>query len=208
MLGWMFPKAVDFLELFEAGADNVLEGAKAFRSLVGDFRDVELKVQKIKSIEHEGDRITHEAVEQLNKTFITPIDREDIHSLISKLDDILDLIDAAAQRIVVYRIEQPTPELVAISEQLLKPIETIKMALLLLDNMKNSRQILAHCHDINKLENDADDLHRVAIRNLFDNEKDPIELLKLKEIYEFLEQATDRCEDVANIIEGVVIKNS
>jgi len=175
---------------------------------VSDYRDVELKVQKIKSLEHDGDRITHETLETLNKTFITPIDREDIHSLISKIDDILDLIDAAAHRLVIYRIDKPSPELIAISAQLIKPIEAIKGALLLLDNMKNAKQILDYCVEVNRLENEADSLHRVAIGNLFDNEKDPIRLLKFKEIYENLEEATDRCEDVANIIESVVIKNS
>ncbi len=208
MLKLLFPKEVDFLEYFERGTDKVLEGAKAFHELVSDFRDVELKVQKIKSIEHDGDRITHETLDTLNKTFITPIDREDIHSLISKIDDILDLIDAAAHRLVIYRIDKPSPELIAIAAQLIKPVETIKEALRLLDDMKNSKKILEYCVEINRLENEADALHRIAIGNLFDNEKDPIRLMKFKEIYENLEEATDRCEDVANIIESVVIKNS
>jgi predicted phosphate transport protein (TIGR00153 family) len=208
MLGRFFPKPVAFLDLFEAAADNVLDGARLFHALVSDFRDVELKTTKIKSLESQGDRITHEAIDRLNKTFITPIDREDIHELITKLDDILDLIDAAAHRLVLYRIEAPTAELVAISEQLIEPIERIKRALLHMDNMKNARAILAECHEINRLEGEADELHRIAISKLFDDEKDPIQILKWKEIYENLEEATDRCEDVGNIIEGVVIKNT
>ena len=208
MLERFFPKPVNFLDLFEAAADNVLEGARLFHALVADFRDVELKTRKIKSVETEGDRITKDAIDRLNKTFITPIDREDIHALVSKLDDILDLIDAAAHRLVLYRIEAPTPELVAISEQLIRPIETIKRALLHMDRMKKPRAILADCEEINRLENEADELHRLAISTLFDKEKDPIRIMKWKEIYENLEEATDRCEDVANIIEGVVIKNS
>jgi predicted phosphate transport protein (TIGR00153 family) len=208
MLGRLFPKPVGFLDLFGAAADNVLEAAKQFHALVADFRDVEIRTRKIKSLEHDGDRITHEAVDRLNKTFITPIDREDIYALITKLDDILDLIDAAAHRLVIYRIERPTAELVAIAEQLIRPVEGIKRALLLLDNMKHSRQIVAECAEVTRLEHEADELHRVAIGTLFDNERDPIQILKWKEIYENLEEATDRCEDVANVIEGVVIKNS
>jgi predicted phosphate transport protein (TIGR00153 family) len=165
-------------------------------------------VQQIKALENDGDRITHETIDALNKTFITPIDREDIHALITTLDDVLDLIDAAAHRLMLYRITRPTPELVAIAVQLVKPVETIKEALLLLDNMKNARKILDLCVEVNRLENEADSLHRIAIGNLFDHEKDPISVMKLKEIYENLEHATDRCEDVANVIEGIVIKNS
>jgi predicted phosphate transport protein (TIGR00153 family) len=208
MFGRFFPKPIDFLDLFEKAADNVLEGARLFHALVSDFRDVELKTRKIKSVETQGDRITHDAIDRLNKTFITPIDREDIHALVSRLDDILDLIDAAAQRLVLYRIQSPTPELVALSEQLIRPVETIKRALLHLDKSKNGQKVLADCQEIDRLEAEADELHRLAISTLFDKEKDPIQILKWKEIYEDLEDATDRCQDVANIIEGVVIKNS
>jgi uncharacterized protein len=208
MFGRFFPKPIDFLDLFEKAADNVLEGARLFHELVADFRDVELKTRKIKSVETQGDRITHDAIDRLNKTFITPIDREDIHALVSRLDDVLDLIDAAAQRLVLYRIQSPTPELVAISEQLIRPVETIKRALLHLDKSKNGQKVLADCEEIDRLEAEADELHRLAISTLFDKEKDPIQILKWKEIYEDLEEATDRCQDVANIIEGVVIKNS
>ena len=208
MFGRFFPKPIDFLDLFEKAADNVLEGARLFHALVSDFRDVELKTRKIKSVETQGDRITHDAIDRLNKTFITPIDREDIHALVSRLDDVLDLIDAAAQRLVLYRIQSPTPELVALSEQLIRPVETIKRALLHLDKSKNGQKVLADCQEIDRLEAEADELHRLAISTLFDKEKDPIQILKWKEIYEDLEDATDRCQDVANIIEGVVIKNS
>lgn len=203
-----FPRTVDFLDHFEKAADNALEGARAFYDLISDYRDLDRKVARIKAIEHEGDRITHETLDTLNKTFITPIDREDIYALISKLDDILDQIDAAAHRLVGYKIDAPTQDLVGIAKQLTRPLESIKAALLLLDNMKNARAILDLCVEINRLENEADVLHRVAISNLFDNEKDPIRVIKLKEVYENLEDATDCCEDVANIIEAVVIKNS
>jgi predicted phosphate transport protein (TIGR00153 family) len=208
MLRFLFPKQVDFLQYFDRGCDKVLEGAVLLHETVSSWKDVELKVQKIKAVEHDGDRITHETIETLNKTFITPIDREDIYALITKIDDILDLIDAAASRFVLYRIDRPTPELVTMCEQLIKPIKEIREALLLLDDMKNAKKILMHCVEVNRLENEADDLRRLAVGNLFENEKDPIRLMKLKEIYETLEEATDRCEDVANVIESVVIKNS
>ncbi len=205
---FFMPSQVHFLTYFERAADNVLDGARAFQDLIADYTNVQAKVARVKACEHEGDRITHETMDALNKTFITPIDREDIHALISKLDDILDFIDAAAHRMLGYRIEAPTPELVKISAQLIKPIEAIKSALLLLDNMRHQKRILDLCVEINRLENEADVLHREAIMHLFDEEKDPIRVIKMKEIYEGLENATDACEDVADIIQTVVIKYS
>ena len=208
MLRWMFPRQPVFQEHFEKAVGVVLAGANAFHALVSDYRDVDLKVRQIRSLEHDGDRVTHETIDLLNKSFITPIDREDIHELISKLDDVLDLIDAAANRMVLYRVGATTPELVAIAAQLVKPVEAMKAALGLLHSMKNARRVLDICVEIKRLEEEADSLHRIAIVNLFEKERDPIQVLKLKEIYEILEHASDRCEDVANVIEGIVIKNS
>jgi predicted phosphate transport protein (TIGR00153 family) len=202
------PSQVDFLAFFERSADNVLEGAKAFNVMVADYRDLDAKVARIKELETKGDHITHETLQALNKTFITPIDREDIHQLSSKLDDILDLIDAAAHRLVGYRIAEATPDLVLHAEMLIKPIETIKTALLLLDNMRHQERIIDLCRQVRQLEHDADVIHHTAITRLFDEEKDPIRIMKLKEIYENLEEATDRCEDVADVIESVILKNS
>ena len=202
------PSQVNFLEYFERSADNVLEGAVAFNAMVADYRDLETKVARIKELETKGDGITHDTLEALNKTFITPIDREDIHALISTLDDILDLIDAAAHRLLGYRIVEATPDLVIHAELLIKPIETIKTALLLLDNMRHQERILGLCREVRQLEHEADVAHHGAITRLFDHEKDPIRVIKLKEIYENLEEATDRCEDVADIIESVILKNS
>ena len=208
MLNWMFPRQPIFQEHFERASEVVLAGARSLHELMSDYRDVELKARSIKSLENDGDRITHDTIDALNKTFITPIDREDIHALISKLDDVLDLVDAAAHRLVIYKVDAPTPELIAIAAQLVKPVEAIKAALRLLHNMKNARKVLELCVEINRLEEEADALHRIAIVNLFDNERDPVRIMKLKEIYEILEHATDRCEDVANVIEAIVIKNS
>ena len=202
------PSQVNFLEYFERSADNVLEGAVAFNAMVADYRDLEAKVARIKDLETKGDGITHDTLDALNRTFITPIDREDIHALISTLDDILDLIDAAAHRLLGYRIVEATPDLVVHAELLIKPIETIKAALLLLDNMRHQERILSLCREVRRLEHEADVAHHGAITRLFDHEKDPIRVIKLKEIYENLEEATDRCEDVADIIESVILKNS
>jgi hypothetical protein len=202
------PSQVNFLEFFERAADNVLEGAKALQEMIADYRDLDAKVEKIKTIENAGDRITRDTLEALNKTFITPIDREDIHAIISKLDDILDLIDAAAHRLIGYRIKAPTPDLVLISDQLIKPIEILKSALLLLDNMRHHTRIIDLCREVHRLEHEADVLHHNAITRLFDEEKDPIQILKMKEIYENLEEATDCCEDVVDVIESVILKNS
>lgn len=202
------PSQVNFLEFFERAADNVLDGAQAFNVMVADYRDLDEKVARIKAIENNGDRITHETLEALNRTFITPIDREDIHAIISKLDDILDLIDAAAHRLLGYRIEAPTPDLVLHAQMLIKPIETIKSALLLLDNMRHHTRIIALCGDVHRLEHEADVVHHAAITRLFEEEKDPIRIMKLKEIYENLEEATDCAEDVVDVIESVILKNS
>jgi predicted phosphate transport protein (TIGR00153 family) len=202
------PSQVNFLEYFERAADNVLAGAQAFKAMIADYTDLDAKVARIKEIENDGDRVTHDTLEALNKTFITPIDREDIHAIISKLDDILDLIDAAAHRLIGYRIKSPTPDLVLISDQLIKPIEIIKSALLLLDNMRHHTRIIDLCREVHRLEHEADVLHHNAITRLFDEEKDPIQILKLKEIYENLEEATDCCEDVVDVIESVILKNS
>lgn len=202
------PSQVDFQKFFERSADNVLAGAQAFNAMVDDYTDLEAKVARIKELETTGDGITHETLDALNRTFITPIDREDIHALSSKLDDILDLIDAAAHRLLGYRIAETTPDLVQHARMLIKPIETIKAALLLLDNMKHQERILGLCREIRRLEHEADVIHHGAITRLFDHEKDPIRIMKLKEIYENLEEATDRCEDVADVIESVILKNS
>lgn len=202
------PSQVDFLEYFERAADNVLEGAQAFKAMVADYTDLDAKVARIKEIEKNGDRITHDTLEALNKTFITPIDREDIHAIISNLDDILDLIDAAAHRLIGYRITETTPDLIAHADQLIAPIETIKAALLLLGNMKHSEKVIELCREVHRLEHEADVVHHAAITRLFDNEKDPIRIMKLKEIYENLEESTDCCEDVVDVIESVILKNS
>jgi uncharacterized protein len=204
----LFPKGREFYELFTRSAGQVMAAANALDELVNNFVDVPAKVARIKDIEHACDKITHECFERLNKTFITPLDREDIHALITSLDDVCDAIDATAIRLQLYRVDKPTPMLKDMAALLVRCTKTVHDAVVRLDEIKNPEQILAECVQINKLENEGDQLLRKAVGDLFDTEKDAISLIKWKEIYELLEQATDRCEDMANAIETVVLKNA
>ena len=204
----LFPKSQRFFDMFERAANNVLEGAKLLDDFFANHADWSVKVKRIEDAEHAGDQITHDTMEILNKTFITPIDREDIHALISTMDDILDLIYGTANRMVYYKVPPPTADMKKVVQILVRAVEEVAKAVLRLRNMKKPEMILAQCIQINSLENEADETLRRAISNLFDREKDPIKLIKEKEILEMLESATDRCEDVANVIEGIVLKNA
>ncbi|OGQ08211.1 MAG: hypothetical protein A3G32_08705 [Deltaproteobacteria bacterium RIFCSPLOWO2_12_FULL_40_28] len=203
----LFPKSQQFFDFFEKAANNALIGAKLLDDFFSDPSTWATQVKKIEDVEHEGDRITHDTIEMLNKTFITPLDREDIHGLISEIDDILDLIYGTANRMVYYKVPAPNADMKAVVKILVQAVEEVAKAVLRLRNMKKPEMILAQCIEINRLENEADEALRFAISNLFEREKDPIKLIKEKEILEMLESATDRCEDVANVIEGIVLKN-
>lgn len=204
----LFPREENFLPQFVRAAEIILEAARALDQLAADFTDVELKVARIKHLEHEGDQVAHQTFALLSRTWITPIDREDIHALVKALDDVLDFMDAAANRFVLYKIPAARPGLKQATEILVQSADAIRRAVGFLGDLKNSPQILELCVEINRLENEADSLNRISIGRLFDSEKDPITLLKWKEIYEVLEEATDRCEDVANVLEQIVLKSS
>ena len=204
----LLPKEENFLKQFNRTTDIILEAAIALDSLAANYSDVEVKVARIKHLEHEGDQVTHETFALLSRTWITPIDREDIHDLTKALDDILDLIDAGAARFVLFKIPGPTPELKAMTELIVQSARAIQRAMPLLQDLKNSTAIIAACVEINRLENEADALNRMAIGRLFENAKDPFVLMKWKEIYEVPEAATDACEDVANVLEQIVLKSS
>jgi predicted phosphate transport protein (TIGR00153 family) len=204
----LFPSEEKFLPQFSRAAEILVEAARALDALAGDFHDLEIKVQRIKHLEHEGDEVTHQTFAALGRTWITPIDREDIHTLASSLDDVLDDIDAASARLVMFRIEAPTPEMKSATELILQSALAIQRAVQLLGDMKNSPRIMESCIEVKRLESEADALNRIALQRLFEGEKDPIRLLKWKEIYETLEMATDRCEDVANVLEQIVLKAS
>ncbi len=201
------PKEEKFFDMFEQSTLNVLKGGRLFLELIKDSSNLEEKVRAIKDVEHEGDRITHETVERLNRTFVTPIDREDIHSLINRIDDVIDLIETSAEKILLYKITEFDQETLSLTELLVKSIEELVDATLHLKNLKKPKKIISHCIEINRLENKADEVYRKALSSLFNNVTDPIKIIKWKDIYGDLEMAIDKCEDVANILEGVVLKN-
>jgi predicted phosphate transport protein (TIGR00153 family) len=176
--------------------------------LMTNFDDLEQRVHAIEVIEKEADKVTHATINMLHKCFITPIDRDDIHKLITRMDDILDLMEDAGQTVSLYDLKEVTPEAKRLAELVLACVERVRDAVALLHNMKNSRQILLICEEIDRLESDADHVMRAAMSKLFRDEPDVRNLIKLKAIYELLETVTDRCEDVANIIEGIIVENA
>ena len=208
MFGRFLPRDVSFFDFFAQHAALTVEGAKEFLSLVQTGANVATKARRIKEIEHEADVVTHRCVEALHKTFITPIERGDIYRLISRMDDIMDYVEAAAERIALYELTTMTPEVVDLADVLVRACTQMAAALQGLRNMKNAEPILKACLDINRHENDADQILRNGLARLFREEKDPVAIIKWKEIWENLENATDRCEDVANTIEGVVLENA
>ena len=201
----LIPRDNTFFEMFAQMSNNLMNGARAMVELFTDYKEVDFKIAELRRIERIGDEMTHNVFTKLNQTFITPFDREDIHELASSLDDVLDFLNAAGARIIMYRITNPPPAALELSRLILLQAQELHRALPLL---RKNGDILTHCVEINRLENEADVISRAAIGRLFDEEKDPITLIKIKELLEFLETATDKAEDVANVLETVVLKNS
>lgn len=207
MLGSLFPRGgTEFFEFFERHAAKTLEAARCLHAMLQDPQDTERDAARIKSIEHEGDQITHRAIEMLHQTFLTPIDRADIHRLITRLDDILDLVDSTAERIWLYRLTTAEPDALDLTAVLINAVAEVEKAMTQLRNLKDRNAILRTCMEINRLENEGDQLIRRAVARLFREERDAIQVLKWKEIYDYLEDAVDRCEDVANVLEGVALE--
>jgi predicted phosphate transport protein (TIGR00153 family) len=204
----LLPHDQSFFSHFEAQGKKTVEGCQAFKQMIDDPTSLDAKAQRIKQIEHECDEITHAVVEALHKTFITPIDRNDIYRLITKMDDIMDLVEAAADRLALYEMPKMTKEAADLASCLVESAEHVLGAVSGIKLLNKPNGILQHCVEINRLENAADTILRGALAKLFREEKDPISVIKWKEIYETLEAATDRCEDVADVIEGVVLENS
>jgi len=204
----LLPHDASFFAFFEQQGKKTVEGCRAFLAMVEEANNLESRAERVKQIEHECDDITHAVVEQLHKTFITPIDRNDIYRLITKMDDIMDYVEAAADRVALYEIPAMTKEVGDLARCLVSSAEHVLGAVSSIRDLKRPNGILEHCIEINRLENVADNILRGALARLFREEKDPIAVIKWKEIYETLESATDRCEDVANIIEGLVLENS
>ncbi|TLM68174.1 MAG: DUF47 domain-containing protein [Deltaproteobacteria bacterium] len=202
----LIPKDEKFFALFKEMTTTIIEGAQLLKDMMDHYVDPPLSQQRIKDVEHKADHLTHDIIRKLNKSFVTPLDREDIYSLAGALDDILDLIDATSQRFVMYNIEKPTQEAKELAFLILKSCQTLDKAVALLGG--KLEPIAEYCMEVNSLENEADRVYREAVSRLFDEEKDPIQLIKWKELYETLEKVTDKCEDAANILESVVVKNA
>ena len=200
----LIPREVRFFDQFEQQAANIQRAAGLLRELVYDFADARAKAHAVKEVEHEGDLITHEIVKRLNTTFVTPIDREDIYALASRLDDVLDFLEAAAERLVVYRIKEPTSACRALADVIVKIAGATAEAVKCLRTMDQAYHV--HAVEVNRLENQADVLLRDSLAALFEENTNAIDVIKWKEIYETLETVTDRCEDVANVIEGIILK--
>ena len=207
-MAWFMPKEEDFFELFERAAGNAHEGAGLFVELLEHFDGLEQRAKRIKDIEHNGDKITHEVIDRLNRTFITPIDREDIHELICRIDDIIDLVDTCVNRMVIYKVRKATPEALDLARCLHHATGLIVAAVALLRDMKNGKRINEKCIAIQTQENEADRIMQAALASLFANHNDPIEIIKWKDLYEEIESATDRCEDVANVLDSIVLKHA
>jgi uncharacterized protein len=201
----LIPRDTKFFELFAELSTNLTDGAKLLRSILADPQDLAMRVNQVQAIEHRGDKATYAIITKLNQTFITPFDREDIHRLASSLDDVLDFVNSAALRLVMYKIHNPPPVSAELAGIIVLQCEELAMGVSLLQ--KNG-QVMKHCEEVNRLEDMADNVSRRAIADLFEHEKDPIQLIKLKELYEVLEYATDKAEDAANVIEAIVLKST
>jgi uncharacterized protein len=201
----LFPREIDFFEIFDRASLNLTRAASLLVSLMENFDNLEERVKELYEAEQDGDILTHEIMKKLNKTFITPIDREDLHALASSLDDVLDLIWGAVDRLLVFKIKESTKESISMSKDLLATVEVIHKAIHKLKD-KNYSHVQEYCIEINRLENRVDRDFRDALGRLFDEVQDPVLIIKWKEIYEHLENASDKCEDVANVLEAIVLK--
>lgn len=202
---FFFPQQIDFFELFDKASRNVIKAASLLVAALQDMENLEIISKDIRETEKDGDMMTHDIIRKLNKTFITPIDREDLHALSVRIDDVVDLIWACTERLTLFKLKEPTRESIEIAKELLVTTEMVSKAVIALRDKKYAF-VQEYCIEINSLENRIDRLYRDSLGKLFDEVKDPIFLIKWKEIYEYLEDASDACEDVANILEGIVLK--
>jgi hypothetical protein len=201
----LIPKEERFYDDFTAMAEQIRRGADMLDAMLAPDRPLWDKADEIKDVEHKCDFLTHEIIQRLNRTFVTPLDREDIYTLARSLDDVMDAIDASATILRLYHIESVRPGARELARLVRDSVEQIVCAMRALEGRKG----VAECAvEINRLENEADRAHQAAVSSLFKEQKDAVEIIKWKEIFDFLEQATDRCEDVANVLEGVVVKHA
>lgn len=202
------PREQAFFDLFEESAQNLVKAAGLLTELLNKWDDIEERVKQISNLEHEGDNITHRIIAQLNRTFVTPIDREDIAQLANRMDDVMDFIEGAAVALILYKVNQPTKRAKELADILIKVTSEVSKALPRLRQRNQLRHIPEHCIEINRLENEADVVLRSALAELFHDHVDLADVIKWREIYEHMENATDRCEDIADVLEGVMIKRA
>ncbi|MBI4345440.1 MAG: DUF47 domain-containing protein [Elusimicrobia bacterium] len=202
----LIPKEEKFFELFEAQARHNVAAAQAFKDLARNWSVESPDFDKLRDIEHEADITTHEIIDKLNRSFITPFDREDIHELASEMDDVVDLIQSVSSRMKLYHVDHSTEDLVALADILWQSTENVLKATIELKNQKSNRRLLDYCIEINRLENAGDQQLGIALSKLFSGKPDPLEVIKWKEIYESIETASVKCEDIANTIEGILVK--
>ncbi len=203
----LIPREDKFYRLFEKDAANMLRGAQLLNDLLTNFTDVTTKVKMIQAIEHEGDTLTHEIFEQLNRSFVTPLDREDIAAIAKALDDVLDYIEASADAFQLYDIDEPTSAAIELGGLILQAAEQVHKAILTMRHRKQAAQTKEAVVEINRIENLADQVYRGAMSSLF-REGDAVRIIKWKQVYDYLEQATDLCEDVGDVLQGVLLKNA
>jgi predicted phosphate transport protein (TIGR00153 family) len=208
MLGRLMPREQKFFDLFNAHAERIVEGSRELAAMIGSFTELDAHAARIDAAERAADKITHETMTLLHKTFITPFDRDQIHQLINTMDDILDLHQDVAESVALYDLQRVTPEAKQLAEICQMSCDRVKAVVALLTNVKRADAILKYCEEIDRLESDADRVMRSALSKLFREENDLKQVMKLRVIYELLELITDRCEDVANVIEGIVLENS
>lgn len=206
-LSWLIPQERKFFDMLIEQSANVKAGVVYLNDMMDHFTDIEQKALYMKKIENKGDSMVHGIHEELNRTFITPIDREDIVALTSSLDDILDYVDGVADSIAMFKIKRPTKAMVDLTRTLNMAMEEVHTAVLSLKDLKKPKETQRCCVEINRLEHESDTIYRKAIAELFETE-DAKEIMKLKELYSSLETAADRCEDAADVINGILIKYS
>lgn len=199
------PREDRFYKLFEDAAANVRRSAELLLAMLNDYTDVPTKAKAIKQVEHAGDELTHEIYDQLNRIFVTPLDREDIASIASALDDVLDLIEAAADDFVLYRVEKPTRRAIDLAQVILDSTLQVQEAVALLRHRRDRDAVRERLTEINRLENEGDEIYRIAIQDIF-AQPDPVLMIKWKQVYDHLERAIDNCEDVADVLHGVLLK--
>ena len=201
------PREQRFFDLFEESTKNIVKTSKALKEMIDSWQFLDSRMAEITELEHEGDSITHQIISLLHRTFVTPFDREDIALLAHTMDDIVDFIHATADAMFIYKITSPTQRAKELADIIVQGSAEVEKAVAGLRRRSEFKQILEHCVEINRLENAADRVYRAAIGELFDNTADIPQIIKWREIYEHMESATDRCEDVADVLEGVALKN-